>query len=105
MIQLRRQEVIRNAARLLAQHKLNPQSEAAALAQACEPLEPFIMMVDSGKSFEQHEVLFDFVQTVAGAHNASVDAAKYGDIKQAAIWAGMRDALGQQVLYPYIFRD
>ena len=91
----RRQEIIRNAARLLAQNKLNPQPEAAALAQACEPFEPFIMMADSGKPFAQQEVLFDFAQTVAGAHNASVDAAKHGDIKQAEIWAGMRDALGQ----------
>ena len=39
-------------------------SEAHSLAQAYEPLEPFIMMADSGKPFEQHEVLFDFVQTV-----------------------------------------
>ena len=53
------------------------------------------MMADSGKSFEHHEVLFDFVQTVTGAHNAAVEAAKHGDIKQAEIWAGMRDALGQ----------
>ena len=30
-----------------------------------------------------------------GAHNASVEAAKHGDIKQAETWAGMRDALGQ----------
>ena len=91
----RRQEIIRNAARLLAQHKLNPQQQPDALTQAYQPLEPFIMMADSGKPFEQQEVLFDLVQTVTSAHNASIEAANHGDVQQAETWAGIRDALGQ----------
>jgi len=35
------------------------------------------------------------VQTVTGAHNASIEAANQGNAEQAATWAGIRDTFGQ----------
>ena len=90
----RRQAILSNAARLLAHGKLNPQQQPDALTQAYQPLEPLIIMVDSGKPFEKQELLLDLVQTMADTSASSSAAAKTGNSECASDWKGVTESLG-----------
>ena len=90
-----RRDLIRNAARLLAQQKLNHQQEHATLAKAYEPIESLLVLADNDTPFAQKEVLCDLVQTMAHTYDAGNSASRLGDTEKAADFKGLTESLGQ----------
>jgi hypothetical protein len=82
-------QVLQYAARVLAHNKL---AQKDPLADALKPLEP-VLILSGSMPIAQQKVLVDFVQTIAGAHYAAIDAEQHGNVEQATNWAGLRDTL------------
>jgi hypothetical protein len=88
--------IVGRAAQILAnQTEATPQQQGQnALAQAYEPLKPFIAEAERGEAPDKQLLLSDAIITIDTLHDAAQKASQDGNTEQAGIFAAMRDTIG-----------